>query len=254
MPHLQQTVDALDGVVALAVGVFAIVARRARLTRASSSLGSARICMRAAAVGLLCIAAAYPDRAAVGATFTCHSNGAVSDHKIKDCTGRQTITTPAGVTTDLPANRSPKEQLDFDSCTQKRTEVDHQNSVTMKEANELALRYPNDAAHDRARETALRDVRAAFRRAVAKREQLALERKPLNDEAEFYKGAQMPQKLRSAIDANDAAVAALNDIQRKLDDDLAQINSRFDDEHNRLVKLRAGARPSPVPVPNCSKL
>jgi hypothetical protein len=57
----------------------------------------------------------------------------------------------------------------------------------------------------------------------------------------------MPLKLKTALDANDAAVAALVDIERKLDDDWAQINRHFDDEHDRLVKCERGfGRLSPL--------
>jgi hypothetical protein len=110
----------------------------------------------------------------------------------------------------------------------------------------LLQRYPNEASHRNAREGALEDVRAAMNLSDMRLQELARERKPLLDEAEFYKAKQLPAKLRQQLDANDAAITAQRDAQANQKAELDRIGKLFDAELARLKRLWAGAAPGSV--------
>ncbi|MBE0550054.1 MAG: hypothetical protein IH627_20830, partial [Rubrivivax sp.] len=107
----------------------------------------------------------------------------------------------------------------------------------------LMARYPNDAAHNRAREAALDTVRLAIRASEVRLQNLAAEGKPLRDDAEFYKGKPLPAKLKAAIDANEVAVEAQRAASANQEAELGRINQLYDAELERLRRLWAGAAP-----------
>ena len=107
----------------------------------------------------------------------------------------------------------------------------------------LLARYPNEAAHRKAREAALDDASKALRLAEARIVALAAERKPLTAEAEFYVGKPLPTKLRTALDANDASTDAQRSLVQTQQAEVVRINALYDAELERLRKLWAGAQP-----------
>ena len=70
---------------------------------------------------------------------------------------------------------------------------------------------------------------------------LAAERKPLRDEAEFYQARPLPPKLRAQMDANEAAVDAQRSAAATQEAELGRINRLYDVELDRLRRLWAGA-------------
>jgi hypothetical protein len=115
----------------------------------------------------------------------------------------------------------------------------------------LLARYPNETPHQKAREAALDTVRAAIRSRDRRLEELAIERAPLMAEAEFYKGRELPLKLRIQLDANDAAVLAQRQSSASQQAELERVNSLYDDELARLKRLWAGATPGSLgPLPS----
>ena len=112
-------------------------------------------------------------------------------------------------------------------------------------------RYPNEAAHRKAREAALDDLRAAMRASEARLRDLAAEHKPLMDETEFYKGKPLPPKLKQQIEANEVATEAQKQLIVNQQAELGRINALYDAELEHLRKLWAGATPgsiAPTPV------
>ncbi|MEO5697193.1 MAG: hypothetical protein ABIQ60_08675, partial [Burkholderiaceae bacterium] len=107
----------------------------------------------------------------------------------------------------------------------------------------LLARYPKEAVHRKARESALEDVRQAQRRAEDRLATLARERKPLTDESEFYVGRQLPYALQNRLDANDASVEAMNTLLRNQQLEEARIQQRYDVELERLTRLWNGEQP-----------
>lgn len=105
----------------------------------------------------------------------------------------------------------------------------------------LLARYPDEAAHQRARVAAADTVRAAIRTTENRLRDLAAERKPLTSEAEFYVGKPLPGKLKGQLDANDAAVEAQRSSALNQQAELDRINRLYDAELERLRRLWAGA-------------
>jgi hypothetical protein len=91
-----------------------------------------------------------------------------------------------------------------------RIEAERQRKIKEDRADRLLVsRFPNQAAHDKARQEALDGASTAIRIAEQRILLLEAERKKLADEAEFYPGGRpMPPKLKSDIDRNDAALKA----------------------------------------------
>jgi hypothetical protein len=104
----------------------------------------------------------------------------------------------------------------------------------------LMARFPNEAAHNRAREAALDTVRLAIKSTEIRLRELAAERKPLKDEAEFYQGKSLPTKLKAAIDANETASDALRAATVTQEAELGRVNRLYDAELERLRKLWSG--------------
>jgi len=112
----------------------------------------------------------------------------------------------------------------------------------------LLARFPNEAAHRKAREAALDDVNKALRVSEARLAKLALERKPLQDEAEFYVGKPLPGKLKAQLDANDASVDAQRVLVQNQKLEAIRIDQRYDAELERLRRLWNGAQPGSMGV------
>jgi hypothetical protein len=107
----------------------------------------------------------------------------------------------------------------------------------------LLVRFPNEAAHNKAREAALDDIRKSIRITQERLALLANERKPLMDETEFYVGKPLPTKLRTALDANDASTDAQRSLVQTQQAEVVRINALYAAELERLRKLWAGAQP-----------
>lgn len=120
--------------------------------------------------------------------------------------------------------------------------IKRQQEETKRDRN-LLTRFPNEAAHRKARESALEDVRLSLRASEQRLVALAKDRKPLTDEAEFYVGKQLPLKLKLALDANDASVDAQKSLVQNQQIEIVRISTRYDAELERLRALWGGARP-----------
>jgi len=112
----------------------------------------------------------------------------------------------------------------------------------------LLARFPNEAAHRKARVAALDDVNNALRISEARLAALAAERKPLKDETEFYVGKPLPGKLKTQLDANDAAVEAQQSLVQNQKLEVIRIDKRYDAELERLKRLWAGAQPGSMGI------
>jgi hypothetical protein len=105
----------------------------------------------------------------------------------------------------------------------------------------LVARFPNEPAHNKARENALDDVRNSVRVSQERIALLNAERKPLLNESEFYVNKPLPSKLKSALDANDASLDAQKSLIQNQQAEVIRINALYDAELARLRKLWAGA-------------
>ena len=171
------------------------------------------------------------------------------DRPIPECTSReQRVLNPDGSQrTTLPPFLSPEERAAKEAADRRAAAERLAQQDAIRRDRTLMLRYPTEAAHQRARNAALDDSNKAMRISERRIKDLTVERKPLLDEAEFYKGKPLPGKLKQALDANDAGIEAQQVLIENQKAELVRINARFDAELARLKKLWAGATPGSLP-------
>jgi hypothetical protein len=193
-------------------------------------------------------------------TYSCtdaKGNRYTRDRRIVECNDRpQEVRGPSGVVIRIeqPTRTSDEEAAEEAKKAELLRVLAVQRENQRADQN-LMKRFPSLAAHTNKRQAELDGWLQSLERARGRTSLLAKERKPLDDEAEFYAGRQMPALLRRQLDANDAAVQAQRDIVQRAQDEIARINARYDVELERLRLLWAGAaQPGalgalPVPLP-----
>jgi hypothetical protein len=143
------------------------------------------------------------------------------------------------------------ERARMDSELQRMREEHASKDEAVKYDRLLKIRYPDEATHERARGAALERLRAAMASSEQRLRELAGERRRLTEEAEFYKGRQMPERLRQQIETNEAGAAAQRQLVKQQEGVIADIDRSFDAERGRLRKLWRGAQPGTIgPVPS----
>ena len=123
--------------------------------------------------------------------------------------------------------------------------------IEVRRDRDMLKRFPNEVAHAKAREKALDDVANSVRNSEARIKLLLKERQPLINEAEFYVGKALPNKLKLDLDANDASLEAQRSLVQNQQIEVVRINDLYNAELARLRKLWAGALPGTVgPAPS----
>lgn len=204
---------------------------------------------RGALLGLLMVAS--PMAWAQGAAsapriFSCiDANGKrlTSDRTIPECVAREqrVLNSDGSVKRIVPPTMTAEERADAEAREREASAERVARQDAIRRDRNLVARFPNEAAHRRAREAALDDVRNSVRISEARVKLLMAERKPLLDEAEFYVGKPLPTKVKSQLDANDASLAAQRTLIQNQDTEIVRINALYDAELARLRKLWAGA-------------
>jgi hypothetical protein len=193
--------------------------------------------------------------------YTCiDANGKklTSDRPIPECSNRDQRVlngdgSPNRIVPPTPTadERAVEEQREREATAERATRKD-----AIRRDRNLLSRFPDEATHGKARAKALDDIGNSVRISETRINLLKTERKPLLDEAEFYVGKSLPTKVKSALDANDAALDAQKELVQSQQGEIVRINGLFDAELARLKKLWAGtpagslgpiATPSPPP-------
>jgi hypothetical protein len=201
---------------------------------------------------LLALHGAQADESAGKGIYTCTTPDGrklTSDRPILECTAReQRILNPDGSQrATLPPFLSPEERAAKEASDRRAAAERIAQQDAIRRDRTLMQRYPSEAAHQRARNTALDDAVKALRTSERRIKDLGIERKPLLDEAEFYKGRALPAKLKQSMDANDAAIEAQQVLIENQKAEAVRINARFDAELARLKRLWGGASPGTLP-------
>lgn len=203
----------------------------------------------ALALGAVVVASAQAQTAGTGvAVYTCldaHGNRLTSDRPIPECNAREqrVLNHDGSLRRVIPPPMTADERAEREAAERKAALVRAAQADAVRRDRNLINRYPDEATHRNAREKALDTVRAAIKATEGRLKELAAERKPLFDEAEFYKGKPLPTRLRQAIDGNDAAVDAQKNSAQNQAVELERINRLYDAELDRLRRLWAGAQP-----------
>jgi hypothetical protein len=180
--------------------------------------------------------------------YTCIDNNGrrlTADRPIAECRHKeqQILNRDGSVRGILPPTLTAEERAEKEARDRAAAEARAAAADAVRRDRNLMARFPSEEAHDRAREAALDNVRLAIRNSELRLRELEAARKPLLDEAEFYAGKALPPKLRTALDANDAAVEAQRTASATQGAELDRINRLYDIELERLRRLWAGAPP-----------
>jgi hypothetical protein len=189
-----------------------------------------------------------------GTIFTCvtaDGRRLTSDRLITDCNDReQRILNPDGsLRAVVPPAMSPDERAAHEARQRKLAAERAAQQDAVRRDRNLMMRYRDEAAHQQAREAALDDVKKSMQISERRIQELTVERKPLLDEAEFYKGKVMPAKLKQQLDANEASTEAQRVLIENQKAELVRVNKLYDQELARLKRLWGGAAPGSLDGP-----
>lgn len=166
-----------------------------------------------------------------------------ADRPIADCSGKEqrVLNKDGSLKLVYPPTLTSEERADKEVRDRKAAELRAAQADAVRRDRNLTQRYPNEDVHNKARTAALDTVRLAIKASEARLKNLAAERKPLLDEAEFFKDRTLPLKLRQSLDANDASYDAQRSAMANQEVELVRINRLYDAELDRLRRLWAGA-------------
>ncbi|MDO8376599.1 MAG: hypothetical protein Q7S91_05330 [Aquabacterium sp.] len=215
--------------------------------------GAARLALLALTV-LATPASAWAQAGGASSTgiYTCvdgKGHRLTSDRPIPDCSSREqrVLNRDGSVQRIIPPTLTAEERAEREAAERRAELARAAQADAVRRDRNLMARFPNEAAHAKAREAALDTVRLAMKATELRLRELAAERKPLLDETEFYRGRQLPTRLKQQLDANDAGVAAQKQATTTQEGELVRINRLYDVELDRLRRLWAGAAPGSLP-------
>ena len=197
---------------------------------------------------LVASAAAWSQATTFGQVFTCvNAAGRVitSDRLIGECMDREQrlLAKDGTLLRIVPPSLTADERAEKEARERRLAAEKLAKAEAVRRDRLLLERYPSEAEHRRARTSALEAMLAATKASEARIVELARERKPLLEEAEFYSAKTMPAKLKQQLESNDAAVAAQRDVQVQQAGEMERIGSRFDVE---LADAQSGKANKPI--------
>lgn len=187
--------------------------------------------------------------------FTCTDDRGrrlTSDRPIAECIGKEqrVLNRDGSLRTVVPPSLTADERAEREARERRDAQARAAQAEMVRRDRNLMARYPNEDRHRQAREAALEPVRKAIAASEMRLQELATERKPLMDEAEFYKGRALPPKLKLQLDANTTATDAQREAAASQAAELDRIGRLYDIELERLRRLWAGAAPGSLgPLP-----
>ena len=207
----------------------------------------------AAALTMLAPAALAQAPAGLGHIYTCTDptgKKLTSDRPIADCSAleQRVLNADGSVKRIVPPTPTTDERAELEARQREAVAEGARRQEAIRRDRNLLARFPDEAAHRKARNAALDDVRKALRLSEERVAMLTAERKPLLDEAEFYAGKPLPGKLKAQLDANDASTEAQRTLAQNQQLEVVRINKLYDVELERVKKLWAGAQPGSLGV------
>ena len=206
---------------------------------ASAALGVALI---ATAALLPEAARAQTPRAPIYSCIDANGKKLTSDRPIPECLNRdqRVLNSDGSPNRIVPPTPTAEERAAAEQREREAAAAQAARNDAIRRDRNLLNRFPDEVAHAKARAKALDDIGNSMRISEARIALLKAERKPLLDEAEFYVGKSMPTKIKSALDANDAALEAQKSLVQNQQVEVVRINGLYDAELARLKKLWAG--------------
>lgn len=188
--------------------------------------------------------AAQPNaNTSVTSAYTCvdaSGRKLTSDRLIAACMDReQRQIFSNGTVRVIPPSATLKERLEREAQERQAQERKREEERQRSALRAMLARYPDREALEAARLEELKVPQLHIKAAQDKLDQLAKDRKAIDQELEFYakNPDQVPQALRRKIDAHDAAVQSQRMDIANYNSEAARINQRFDQEAKRLTPL-----------------
>jgi hypothetical protein len=183
-----------------------------------------------------------------GGVYTCSDDRGhpiTRDRYIGECSHKEQrlLNADGSLRRVIPPTPTPEEVAQREAEIRKDREARDKQNEAIKYDRLLQDRFPTEAWHGRARESALNATRFATQSAESRLRELAAERKQMLEEAEFYRGRRMPSALKQQLDGNEVAAAAQRNAITNAQAEQQRINDKFDAELARLRKLWNGALP-----------
>ena len=186
-----------------------------------------------------------------GAIYTCTDGTGkrlTSDRLIAECLDREqrVLNKDGSLRSVIPPRMSAEERAAVEARKREKALAEAAQKDAIRRDRNLLMRYPDEAAHNKARQAVMDDLHKGIALSDKRLQELRAERKPLDAETEFYKGKRLPGKLHSQIQANDAQQQAQQDIIQQQRAEMVRLNGLYDAELSRLRKMWAGAAPGTV--------
>lgn len=194
------------------------------------------------------VAHAADGTTATAGIYTCiddRGRRLTSDRPILECNAREqrVLNSDGSLKSVRPPTLTADERAEQEAKERRVAEQRVAQADAARRDRNLLQRYKTEAAHQRAREAALETVRAAQKVTQARLQDLDRDHRRLSEEGQFYQGKPLPIKLKSQVDANEAALAAQRDSVAGQQAEVERINRFYDAELERLRRLWAGATP-----------
>lgn len=196
-------------------------------------------------VGIGALGASAAQAAGIYSCVDASGRRHTADRPIPECLDReqQLLNKDGSQKKTVPARMNAEER----AASEERQRVQVQAEAAQKDAvrrdRNLMLRFPDESSHNKARESALDDLRRGIASSERRLKDLLDERQPLLAETEFYKGKRLPFKVKTKLEANDAQQQAQRDIIQNQQAEMVRINALYDVELARLKRLWGGAAP-----------
>jgi hypothetical protein len=168
-----------------------------------------------------------------------------SDRPIRECLDREQaeLNRDGSVRRKLPPSLTADERAAADEAARRRQAIESTRNDAARRDRNLMARYKDETSHNKARESSVELARRLVKSSEQRLKELEQERKTLADEAEFYKGKDLPQRLKAQFDANSVTSEAQRSLVTTHQAELNRLTAFYDEELARLRKLWAGATP-----------
>lgn len=172
-----------------------------------------------------------------------------SDRPIRECVDREqkVLNADGSQRQVVGPSMTAEERAVHEEAERARMQAEAARRDAVRQDRNLMARYRDQASHQRARESALEPMVAAIKSGERRLAELGKERKQLDDEVEFYKGKELPRRLKFQFEQNAAAITAQQAAIDQHRAEAQRINAMFDEELARLKRLWAGATPGSLP-------
>lgn len=173
-----------------------------------------------------------------------------SDRPIPECSTRtqRVLNSDGSTRRTVQPNQTADERAEAEARERELVAERAARLDAIRRDRNLLLRFPNEAVHLRARTAALEAGRKSLRVSEARLAALAIDRKPLLDEAEFYSGKKLPSKLKGQLEAIEVAAEAQRTLVLNQQLEVTRIDALYDLELERLKKLWGGVQPGSLGV------